>query len=99
MEKGTLKGISITSYLGSAWFVGCGFYKLFVYKNDSSTSLTTTTASAVNAYVGGDAYNYIINSNRATAYFVLALILIVIASTCTIVSNMNTTKEAKTIQK
>ena len=27
----------------------------------------------INAYVGGDAYNYIINGNYATAYFVLAV--------------------------
>lgn len=27
----------------------------------------------VNAYVGGDAYNYIINGNYATGYFVLAM--------------------------
>ena len=33
----------------------------------------------VNAYVGGDAYNYIINGNYATAFFVLTLMFVVAA--------------------
>lgn len=35
----------------------------------------------INAYVGGDAYKYIINANYATAYFVLALIFTIIGCT------------------
>lgn len=36
----------------------------------------------VNAYVGGDAYNYIINANYAIGYFVLAGVLILSAIGC-----------------
>lgn len=45
--------------------LGMGLYKMFIYGNDEQSK------SYVNVYVGGDAYNYIINSNLATAYFVL----------------------------
>jgi len=51
--------------------LGKGFYKLWAY-NDSTYSLA-------NVYVGGDAYNYIINSNLATAYFPVALLFTLIA--------------------
>lgn len=54
-------------------FVSLGFYKMFVYENPDRLFADTK-----NAYVGGDAYNYIINANYATGYFVLALICIVI---------------------
>lgn len=47
-----------------AIFVLQGFNKMFRY-DDSSWA-------PVNAYVGGDAYNFIINGTYATAYFVLA---------------------------
>ena len=33
----------------------------------------------VNAYVGGDAYNYIINGTYATAYFVLTTMFVLAA--------------------
>lgn len=58
-------------------FGAIGFNKFYVYENGTYTS--------TNVYVGGDAYNYIINANRAIAYFVLALIFIVLALTCLIV--------------
>lgn len=32
----------------------------------------------INAYVGGDAYNYIINANYATGFFVLAMICVIL---------------------
>ena len=31
-----------------------------------------------NAYVGGDAYNYIINGNYVTAFFVLATLFVIL---------------------
>lgn len=46
-----------------------GFHKMLAYANSDSI-----LDEPVNAYVGGDAYNYIINSNFTTAFFVLALI-------------------------
>ena len=51
--------------------MGIGFYKLWAY-DDSTYSL-------VNVYVGGDAYNYIINSSLATAYFTVAILFTLIA--------------------
>lgn len=48
-------------------FAGIGFFHMFFYEN-SDTYYSTN----VNAYVGGDAYNYIINATRATAYFVIS---------------------------
>jgi hypothetical protein len=62
------------SFMISAWFMGCGFYKIFFYSNSDYSTGT-------NVYVGGDAYNYIINSGRATGYFVLALMFVVIGCT------------------
>ncbi|MFC3420062.1 hypothetical protein ACFOLA_11280 [Salinicoccus hispanicus] len=45
--------------------IGMGTYHLFVYEQSESYYGTSR-----NAYVGGDAYNYIINTTRATAYYV-----------------------------
>ena len=54
---------------------GFGFYKYWYYDNSEGYA-----ATPVNAYVGGDAYNYIINANYMIAFFVLALIFVVIAN-------------------
>lgn len=54
-------------YAISLFFVGKGFHKMYAYENPDSVLLTS-----INAYVGGDAYNYIINANYATAFFTLA---------------------------
>lgn len=48
-----------------------GLYKLLFYEN--------TDYNLVNAYVGGDAYNYIINTGYATACFVLSSMFILSA--------------------
>jgi hypothetical protein len=69
MAKGT--GGAVIFFLLSAVFMGIGFYKLWAY-DDSAYS-------PVNTYVGGDAYNYIINSNLATAYFTVAILFTLIA--------------------
>ncbi len=54
-----------------------GFNKMFVYhSSEYAFSLSK------NAYVGGDAYNYIINANYATGYFVLTLLLLVAGIGC-----------------
>lgn len=52
------------SYLISGVFLVLGFYKMWVYESGYG---------GINVYVGGDAYNYIINANYATGYFVLAI--------------------------
>jgi len=63
------------SYLVSLIFVGMGFYKMFAYNNPETARYSDPP---VNAYVGGDAYNYIINANYATAFFAVAVFFAVI---------------------
>lgn len=58
--------LSIAMIVSSIVALGMGFYKMFVYKSSESIYGEKT-----NAYVGGDAYNYIINGTYATGYFVL----------------------------
>ena len=43
---------------------------------------------SVNAYVGGDAYNYIINGNYATGFFVLSMGLFISGTLCVIGGNV-----------
>lgn len=78
------KIISIVSYIISCVFIGLGFHKMLVYENPESYVLDSK-----NTYVGGDAYNYIINANFTTAYFVLALIFVLLGSTFLIISMLN----------
>lgn len=67
---------SVISYILELVFIGIGFHKLYVYKNPESAYLYH-----VNAYVGADAYNYIINAGQANAYFTLACFCAIIATT------------------
>jgi hypothetical protein len=76
-----MKNFSITLYFISCVFLGMGFHKL--YKYDSSSY------EPVNAYVGGDAYNYIINMGFATSLFIVALILSMVATGVLIYSRLN----------
>lgn len=46
----------------------------------------------INAYVGGDAYNYIINGTYATAYFVLTSMFVLAAIGLTIIYYLSKTK-------
>ncbi|WP_109064388.1 hypothetical protein [Aggregatibacter kilianii] len=72
-------------YIGSFSNIGYGLSKIFNYKNygDNLSSLN------VNAYVGGDAYNYIINGTYATTYCVIGVVSAIIGSTCFIVNAIN----------
>lgn len=63
---------SILFGLATIVFVYLGFDKLTRYRNSEY-------GDPVNAYVGGDAYNYIINSNYSNAYFTLAVLCALIA--------------------
>ena len=65
----------ITSFGISLIFIGMVFYKMFVYEMSDLSFVKDK-----NVYVSGDVYNYIINANFSTAYFVLALIFAIIAS-------------------
>ena len=61
--------------------LGCSFYTLYqgidkmtnYYNSENYPSLN------VNAYVGGDAYNYIINGTYATSFFVLTTMFVLAA--------------------
>ncbi|WP_210367731.1 hypothetical protein [Bacillus sp. REN3] len=54
-------------------FIFQGYDKLTNYSNPNpDEELFADDEDMVNAYVGGDAYNYIINAERATGMFVLA---------------------------
>lgn len=56
-----------------------GYDKLTNYRNSEYSSSLNQ-----NAYVGGDAYNYIINGTHATAYFVLAVGFLISGTLCEI---------------
>lgn len=76
-----------SSRKGSIWSVlagcslGCSFWTLYkgidkmtnYYNSENYPDLNQ------NAYVGGDAYNYIINGNYATAFFVLTAMFVLAA--------------------
>lgn len=68
------KSIKIMYIIAICFFIASGFmlYKGYdkitnYYMSESFSSLNE------NAYVGGDAYNYIINGNYATGFFVLSM--------------------------
>ena len=64
------KVLSGISFAGSAITLWFGFDKMLNYVNDEHF-----WADPHNMYVGGDAYNYIINGNYATGFFVLTAML------------------------
>ena len=63
--------------------IGIGFHKMLVYEYSEIFK-----SENVNVYVGGDAYNYIINAEKTVAWFVfgfgslLAAILLELVNTC-----------------
>ena len=65
--KGLWKGLSSIAFIISAIVLGLGLDKMFNYDSGEYYPYEYH-----NAYVGGDAYNYIINGNYATGFFVLA---------------------------
>lgn len=77
--KNNKKGSIWTSLSGASLICGCftlykGIDKMTNYRNSEYL-----TSKNVNAYVGGDAYNYIINGNYATAFFVLTAMFVLAA--------------------
>lgn len=75
---GVLIALSIIFFVGAAFFLYQVYDKISNYNNSDFSSLN------VNAYVGGDAYNYIINGTYSTTYAVIALVFIVCAFGCLI---------------
>jgi hypothetical protein len=85
MEKHTgLTAWIVILIIVSVVFLIVGFYKMYAYKNyesfmgtsdvyESYGRIAARVFGTTNAYVGGDAFNYIINAGYATAYFVLAM--------------------------
>lgn len=71
----------IGSFAFGLIFLFVGFYKLLAYTNSE-------LGDPVNAYVEGDAYNYIINAGQATAYFVLTLTFVLLGCTFFIVNHL-----------
>ena len=69
--------------LGSILFFLISGYFLF-QTYDTITNYKNLGLSSVNAYVGGDAYNYIINGTYSTTYAVIALIFVVCGFGCLI---------------
>ena len=67
---------------GILFFIAAGYFLFQAY--DKMTNYRNTDFSSVNAYVGGDAYNYIINGTYSTTYAVIALVFIVCAFGCLI---------------
>lgn len=53
----------------------------------------------VNAYVGGDAYNYIINGTYATAFFVLTAMFVLAAIGLMILHYISRTQNVLNVQK
>lgn len=80
MNESAKKKISVWSILAGSSFA-CGIYTFFkgvdkmtnYYNSENYPDLNK------NAYVGGDAYNYIINGNYATAFFVLTAMFVLAA--------------------
>lgn len=72
-QKSVWKILSGAAFVVAFVMLCIGFDKMLSYSNGEYPSYTYH-----NAYVGGDAYNYIINGNYATAFFVLATLFSII---------------------
>ena len=77
--KSNESGLLVLSIL---FFITSGYFLFQAY--DKITNYRNADFSSVNAYVGGDAYNYIINGTYSTTYVVIALIFVVCAFGCLI---------------
>ncbi len=75
--KRTLFVIAVVLYIVSGIMLYKGYDKMTNYYNSEYT-----TSNNVNSYVGGDAYNYIINGNYATGFFVLSMGFMVAGTIC-----------------
>ena len=79
-KSGVVKGLYIFAvifYIISAVMLYKGYDKMTnYYSSETYYSLNK------NAYVGGDAYNYIINGNYATGFFVLSVGFLLTGTIC-----------------
>lgn len=79
--------IEAVSFLLSGVFFYLVFDKLTNYKNPEYYG------EYVNAYVGGDAYNYIINGTYAITFAVLALTCIFVGCFCVLIQQLRKSKK------
>lgn len=87
---GPWKWFSICSVIVSVIMLIIGFNKMFRYDNGEHFPY-----EYINAYVSGDAYNYIINGTYATAYFVLAGTFLLAAIGLLVLDYLSEKKEAE----
>lgn len=73
-----LKRLCIVCAIIGVILIFMGFYKKDAYNNPDNEY--TFSDDYINTYVGGDAYNYIINGTYFTAYAVLGTGFLVISS-------------------
>lgn len=77
----TLRTVKIIFIILGVVLIGIGFHKHLSYNNPNGDSYSyNDDEDEVNAYVGGDAYNYIINGTYFTAYSVLGAGAFIIAT-------------------
>lgn len=88
-KKFSVPTISIILFVIATIFIIIGLYKILVYQNPENS----WEGNLVNAYVGGDAYNFIINANYAVAYFTLALLFNVTACSFAIINTLKLNSE------
>lgn len=87
-----MKSITVIFLCIGIFFVCRGFYKKNSYSNPDSDSAYSYSTQYTNSYVGGDAYNYIINGTYFTGYVVLGMGSLIIA-TITGVTSLNLSLE------
>jgi hypothetical protein len=68
----TMVVLSVISFFIAVVMMATGYDKIYNYDSGDSYPYETH-----NAYVGGDAYNFIINAGYANGYFTQALIFVV----------------------
>lgn len=78
--------LSVILLLLSIFCIGMGFDKMLRYRNSEKSYIY----KSVNAYVGGDAYNYIINACYFAGYFSLGGCLLITSSIFAISGIKNT---------
>lgn len=63
--------LSVSFWIGAAISLFMGFNKMYLYKNYDPSEFPMLARDNINAHVGGDAWNLVINGTHSTAYFIL----------------------------
>lgn len=93
-DKQSTRKYSIWSIL-SGCSLGCSFFTIYkgIDKMSNYHNSENYPSLNVNAYVGGDAYNYIINGTYATSFFVLTAMFVLAAIGLMILHYISRTQE------